>query len=90
MFDREDAVRVCRSIMEKGSEEDALRWLRQSGASPIDSIRTLTQLGVPLSDAKRSLHFSETWADIRESSEEFHANAVQAGLELQEETRSKK
>jgi hypothetical protein len=84
----EEARRICSPILEKEGPEAVLRWLRQAGATPIQSIRTLTELGLSLAEAKRTLHFSATWSDIRDSSEKLQEEAERAARELEQETSS--
>ena len=68
--------------------EDILRFVRADGASIIDCIKLLTRLeNVSLGEAKRIVHFSETWADFRAGSEELHERAEKVARELEAETR---
>lgn len=66
--------------------EEILRFFRADGASITDCIKLLTRLeNVRLGEAKRIVHFSETWADFRAGSEEFHERAEKAARELEAE-----
>jgi hypothetical protein len=42
---------------------------------------------IDLGEAKRIVHFSETWADLRAENEELHERAENAARELEAETR---
>lgn len=53
--------------------ELAMRRMRSEGFSPIESIKGLMIIAdIPLAEAKRTLHLSQTWADLREDQENFH------------------
>jgi hypothetical protein len=66
-------IEECREMLVHGIKlEEAIRFLRQRGLSKTHSIKALVDLGqVDLSDAKRIVHDSRTWADVRERDEEF-------------------
>lgn len=58
---------------------DGQRWdailtaLRAEGFSKIDCIKaTVEVLRLPLADAKRVVHDSEAWADVRRRDDEVH------------------
>jgi hypothetical protein len=73
MSERDDILGVCREKLANGeSLEEILRILRSSGFSKVHSIKALVDLGqANMSDAKRIVHISPTWADVRERDEEF-------------------
>jgi ribosomal protein L7/L12 len=55
--------------------------LRRRGAFQIESIKAVRKYAkVNLGQAKEIVHFSKTWADLRESSEALHEAAYQALL----------
>lgn len=57
-----------------------LRRLRDDGASIIDSIATLRDvMDMPLQEAKRTVHFSPVWDDVRENNEKFW-DELESGL----------
>lgn len=62
------------AMWEGGDRWDAiLESLRNEGFSKIDCIRaTVEMLRLPLADAKRLVHESRTWADRRESDDQWH------------------
>lgn len=64
--------------------EIAMRRMRSEGFTPIECIKGLMIIAeIPLAEAKRILHFSETWADIREDQERFQRSlADEAEREL--------
>jgi ribosomal protein L7/L12 len=63
---------VSQSAQDGASPEMIAARLRDEGASKIESIRALCDgLGMSLSDAKRAIHFSPTWADTKELDEKI-------------------
>ena len=53
--------------------ERVLQYLRQGGCTKVDSMRVIVELkDLTLDDAKRIVHFSKTWEDIRNRDEEWH------------------
>jgi hypothetical protein len=51
----------------RGSMEDTLRYLRDNGAMPINSIIVLRRLfNLSLKEARIILHSSETWSELRD------------------------
>ena len=55
------------------SLDAALSAIREKGASKIESINAVRDIRqCSLSDAKKIVHFSPSWADVRESHEELH------------------
>jgi ribosomal protein L7/L12 len=66
--------------------ENFLRELRSRGARQIESIKAVRELAVmSLGEAKEIVHFSQTWADTREASEDLHEAAYEALEEIQRE-----
>ncbi len=80
----------ARELLKQGEAvEVVLAFVRKAGASPIDSIKVLMDVtGVPLAEAKHTVHFSEAWRDMRDDHEEFHERVIQAagasGLAIEE------
>ena len=63
---------VSQSLQEGATTETILELLRSKGASKIESIRALCDgARMPLADAKRVVHFSSAWADVKERDEKF-------------------
>lgn len=59
--------------------ESFLQALRAQGATKIESIRALRRSAkISLAEAKEAAHFSQTWADVRESDDRFHEVAIDA------------
>ena len=53
--------------------DEILEALRNEGLSKVDCIQaTVEILRLPLADAKRIVHESRAWADLRERDDEFH------------------
>lgn len=77
-----------RKLKSEGSPlEDILGYFRANGASIPECMKLLRRLeNVSLGEAKKIVHFSETWEDFRASSEELHEQAEQAAREVEEDT----
>lgn len=61
------------------STEDILAWLREQGATKVESIRLLIELaGVANEEAKMIVHWSDTWRDTREADEELQASVEES------------
>jgi hypothetical protein len=55
------------------SIEDILAELRKEGFSVIESIKAVVSLqDVTLQEAKKLVHLSETWKDLRSTHDSFH------------------
>lgn len=72
------------ALWQAGERWDAiLGVLRAEGFSKVDCIKaTVDQLRLPLGDAKRIVHDSATWADVRERDDDLLdrlASEVEAG-----------
>lgn len=80
-------LREGRRMRNEGrSAEEVLRFFRENGATMIESIKLLRALEViDLGEAKRIVHFSEAWKDLREGSEQLHEEAEKAAMELGKE-----
>jgi ribosomal protein L7/L12 len=64
-----------------GSVDQFLDELRRRGAFQIESIKAVRKFAkVDLGKAKEIVHYSKTWADLRESSEALHEALYQAAL----------
>lgn len=56
-----------------------LEQLRKEGFSQAQSVKaTVERLGVPLAEAKKIVHLSETWADVRSDNDSFHRELDEA------------
>lgn len=59
--------------------ESFLQELRARGAGQIDCIKAVREIaGISLGEAKEIVHYSRTWADMREASEALHETAYKA------------
>jgi ribosomal protein L7/L12 len=68
----------------RGGIENFLFELRSHGAWQVESIKAVRNLaGVSLAEAKEIVHFSKTWADTREASEDLHESAYESLGEIQ-------
>ena len=81
-FNYDQRLHEARTLAAQGAEiEKLLRFFRENGATPIDSIKMLRDVkGLSLADAKQTLHYSITWADLRGESERLH-EALETSLE---------
>lgn len=72
-----ELLTLARSMQAAGSEMDEiLEALRDRSPSIIQSIKVLRDvLGIPLPDAKRLVHRSRVWSDMRDSFSEVHEAA---------------
>lgn len=70
----------AQELWEKGYVwNDVVGTLRREGFSKIDCIRATTDvLRIPLAEAKRLVHFSPTWSDVRSRDDAFHSLASAA------------
>lgn len=74
MSTQEEVLKECRDKLARGEHlEDVIRILRDGGFSKVHSIKALVDLGQGnMNEAKHIVHYSQTWADVRERDEEFH------------------
>jgi hypothetical protein len=62
-----------------GAEEELVACLRAEGCDKIGSIVVLREvLNIDLGEAKRLVHCSPTWADVRQWDDEFHDQLFEA------------
>ena len=68
-------VTKYRMLRETGADpETILHELRKAGCSKIESMLVLRELqNVSLDEAKRIVHLSQTWEDVRDDHDRFHA-----------------
>jgi ribosomal protein L7/L12 len=60
-------------VVAGNGKEDLIAYLRAEGGDKIESIAVLREaLNVNLGEAKRLVHCSPTWADVRQRDDEFH------------------
>jgi ribosomal protein L7/L12 len=63
-----------------------LRALRDRGARQVESIKAVCELGgVSLGEAKKIVHFSPVWDDMRSANEALHESAFVALDQMQRE-----
>lgn len=75
-----ETLENCKRILGAHNNiEYVLMYLKEKGYSIIESMIMLTELqGLDLGEAKKLVHFSETWSDVRERNEEFHKSILKA------------
>lgn len=67
------------AIADNEDNETILAALRARGVNVIDSIRLLKKVrGLSLQEAKKEVHFSRAWSDMRESFDQFHEELFDA------------
>lgn len=75
------------TLYETGTNiETILMELRKVGCSPIQSMWVICQIQqISLEDAKRTLHFSKAWADMRDEHNRFHTSLEESLLHIQQD-----
>lgn len=73
------ATARAEALWQQGTDfEDLVAALRAEGHSKVDTISATSKLlRIPLAEAKRLVHFSSAWSDLREPHERFH-NIIEA------------
>ncbi len=62
-----------RMLLDNSDLESILSFLRQHECTMVDSMRMVAELqSVDIGEAKRLVHFSETWSDVRLQNEAVH------------------
>ena len=86
MVDRHRLIGECRKLKQDGVDlESVVAYLRDEGCWKIDCIAILREaLGISLGDAKRLVHGSSTWRDVREKDDTFHDELIDALVEKPE------
>lgn len=75
--------KIRQSIQTGKPREEVFAEMRQSGLFIGYSIKLTQELyGIPLGEAKRAVHFSETWADCLESNNATHEAAFEAARQF--------
>jgi hypothetical protein len=68
-----DMQEANREILLNEEIQEALRQLRANGLSVVETIRLVIEVkGESLEEAKRIVHFSDAWEDMREVYDDFH------------------
>jgi ribosomal protein L7/L12 len=70
-----DVVAPAREMLSNGHDIEAVvASLKQRGCSILESIKVVREItGSSLGDAKRVVHFSQAWAELRGAHENLHA-----------------
>ena len=76
-----------RALYETGTDvETILMELRKAGCSPIQSMWVICQIQqISLEDAKRTVHFSKAWADMRDTHNRLHASLEESVSHIQQD-----
>ena len=84
-------TRATELLADQARWDEVLESLRTEGFSKVGSIRATSEvLRIPLSEAKRRVHSSRTWADRRGADEEFHQSLTEATLASRADTRGER
>lgn len=75
---RPGAIERATALWNEGSRWDAvMQTLRGEGYSKTDCIRASVEvLRLPLADAKRLVHESDVWRDLRDADEQWHDTLI--------------
>lgn len=72
-LDGDEVAEFLRLIHDLGDCDGALRWIRGKGVGKLESVKLLyKEAGVGLSEAKRLVHGSSAWGDVRQRDEALH------------------
>jgi hypothetical protein len=79
LTDRKPLIERCQGLAAEGRPiEEIIAFLRAEGCQKTETIGLITEaLGIALARAKEIVHFSASWADVRERDEKFHETLVQ-------------
>jgi hypothetical protein len=88
MDTRDEILNTSKDLLLNGATvEQVLRYCRDQGLSIIESMQLLKRLlNIPLDEAKRIAHWSETWSDLRSSHDNFHDAAEKAAQSFSKKT----
>ena len=80
MPSRDPLVAECQRLLAEGmGAEEIIGMLRYRGCSKIDSIAIMKlSMAIPLNQAKKLVHFSKAWEDLRDAHDKFHDSLEQA------------
>ena len=82
MIPRDFQRDLRKQLADGKSFDEALSQIRIQGASILESIMAVQKFrGCDLAEAKKLVHFSNTWADVRQRNEDFHRELAQAANE---------
>ena len=87
MQTRSELIDRCRVMIVagNGSADELIAYLRAEGCHKIESIAVLREaLNLNLGDAKRLVHCSPTWADVRERDDELHDQLFETARRIRE------
>jgi hypothetical protein len=87
MFPNAYSKQLRRKLADGKILDQALAELRSEGASILQCIAAVENVQrCGLAEAKRLVHFSPVWADMREANENFHAELEQIAKESIDES----
>ena len=75
--------RAAKMLREPEGLEGLLSWMRSQGEDKIGSMKVLVRVsGMNLGQAKRAVHLSKAWADMRSTDDVVQDSLQQAAQEL--------
>jgi hypothetical protein len=85
----EHAREVGRTLLDQGAGvEELLQAFRRRELGILDSIRLVRDLlGISLGEAKKVVHLSQTWADLRAANDSFHDQLLSSVKEIATQSR---
>ena len=75
--------RQLQLLLEAGYLSESVALLQSIGVSKAQSVRALEAAGIEPAEAKRLVHESPAWADVRERDEDYLASLERAIRELE-------
>lgn len=69
-----DLLNVCKALHSDGkTEEDIVNFLKKEGCSKVESIQIIASIfNINLNAAKKLVHTSRAWEDVRDRDDKFH------------------
>jgi len=76
----EEILKKCNEILsESKNPEDVIKYLRDEGFSKVMSMNILEKVtNIESDECKKLVHFSKTWADVKERDDKFHDDLMKA------------
>lgn len=64
----------CQKMLDDGCDlEEVLLYIKRKGFSKVESIKFIAELNkLDLNNAKKIIHFSKVWKEVRQRDEKFH------------------
>lgn len=77
-------ITPCKQMLREGKTiDEVLRYLRkETNSKVVSGVVLINGLNIPSAEAKRLVHFSEAWRDMKDRDEKFHEDLFSALEEL--------